>query len=457
MCSNDNIMMSVKIVCMILGICSPAIRATFASNKPRGLEVVVQWSQLEFDYASDIERQEDIDNGIFVPGIPAPIDTDVYYSHNDNEKKVFVSIPRFQSGVPVTLGFVTNRQFNGNPIIAPYPSWDWHKNPQKCRRDRIVSVYRVMVDECGRLWVLDTGKLLDSQICPPQILTFDLRTNTLVHRYEVPASQLESDSLLVTPVVDIRDGQCGNTFVYAADCIGNSIIVYDAQRNRSWRVSHRTMYPYPNYGTYNIQGESFELMDGVLGMSLSPQIPGKDRKLYYHAMSSSTENWVYTSYLRNQSLFEDDPSSSPRLFNTYRDGRGTQSAAEAMSKDGIMFFGLMSDVKIACYNTRGQYMDIQSTDIVADNPVTLQFASGVKVVGNKNGEEELWILTSRFQKVATGTLNPAEINFRIQVGKVNDLLAGTTCGMGKRPYGYGNNHPRPSGGYGFQPPRNQYN
>lgn len=93
------------------------------------------------------------------------------------------------------------------------------------------------------------------------------------------------------------------------------------------------MYPYPNYGTYKIQGnfdstdlnrciiqllivgEQFDLMDGVLGMDLSPYQPGRDRRLFYHAMSSATENWVSTSNLRDRSLFEPDPSAHPELFH----------------------------------------------------------------------------------------------------------------------------------------------
>lgn len=62
-------------------------------------------------------------------------------------------------------------------------------------------------------------------------------------------------------------------------------------------------------------GDHFDLMDGVLGMALSPYRFGEDRKLFYHAMSSDKENFVYTSNLKNQSLFEHDPSAHPELFH----------------------------------------------------------------------------------------------------------------------------------------------
>ena len=79
----------------------------------------------------------------------------------------------------------------------------------------------------------------------------------LIHRYEIPEDLIEVNrSILVTPVVDVRDahGKCKDTFVYVADCQAYSIIVYDVQRNEAWKATHKSMYPYPNYGTYSILG-----------------------------------------------------------------------------------------------------------------------------------------------------------------------------------------------------------
>lgn len=39
----------------------------------------------------------------------------------------------------------------------------------------------------------------------------------------------------------------------------------------------------------------------------------------------------------------------------------------------------------------------QNIKIVAQNDETLQFVTGLKVLLNGNGEEELWMLTNRFQ------------------------------------------------------------
>lgn len=184
----------------------------------------------------------------------------------------------------------------------------------------------------------------------------------------------------MTPIVDVRDpqGRCKDTFVYVADCQTFSIIVYDVRRHISWRATDKTMYPYPDSGTFDIQGESFDLMDGVLGMALSPFVDGDDRKLYFHAMSSETENWVYTSDLRNRTRFQHDPSSSPEIFHAYKGRRSSQSAAEAIDANGIAFFGTMHDTSINCWNTATEYGP-ENIDVIAQDPRTLQFASGLKV------------------------------------------------------------------------------
>lgn len=65
-----------------MGIWGAGIQPTY-SEKP-DLKSIFEWSQLEFDYPSESSRQADIDSGIFIPGVPAPIDVDVYYSRKKN-------------------------------------------------------------------------------------------------------------------------------------------------------------------------------------------------------------------------------------------------------------------------------------------------------------------------------------------------------------------------------------
>ncbi|XP_050459219.1 protein yellow-like isoform X1 [Cataglyphis hispanica] len=393
------------------------------------LKNIYSWKALEFAFPNEEARELAIQEGRFIPGAPVPIDVDFYYRAKLGSV-VFISIPRIQNGVPVTLGYVTNNvSTEGNPIIAPYPNWEWNRLGS-C--EAITSVFRMQVDSCDRLWVLDTGKLEERQICRPQLLSFSLRTNKILSRYKFPKEQFKDDSLFVTLAVDIRNSEkCRDTFVYIADVTGYALLVYDHQNSHSWRITNNLFYPYPPHGTFNIKGDTFDLMDGILGLALSPIKQDGDRILYFHSLASRVESWVPTSIIRNYSLFQEHSDSAPRSFRPFAMERSSQSAAQGMDQNGILFFGLLSDLAIGCWNsiTHPEYGGT-NTEIVVVNPDTLQFPSGLKIITAKHGRQELWVLTSSFQKYMVATMNANETNFRIQAGYVDELIRGTKCNGG---------------------------
>lgn len=72
------------------------------------------------------------------------------------------------------------------------------------------------LDECNRLWVLDTGKVGDDMVCDPKLLAFDLATNMLVQRIDIPpklARNADGVGLLSYLVVDTIGPECGGTNV----------------------------------------------------------------------------------------------------------------------------------------------------------------------------------------------------------------------------------------------------
>ncbi|XP_034933720.1 protein yellow-like [Chelonus insularis] len=392
------------------------------------LKLIHSWKTLDFDFGDDHARQKAIESEEFIPGAPVPIDVDVANMGTSNSR-IFITIPRFQKGVPATLGYIPHnnaltRQVN-DPIIIPYPNWGRNRIGN-C--DNLVSVYRIKVDECGRLWVLDTGKLVDDQICPPKLLKFDLNTDTST-TYIFPQNKYKSSSLFITPAVDIR-GQCNHTFVYIADVTGFQLIVYDDMNKKSWSIENNLFYPYPDYGSFTIAGESFNLMDGIFGLALGPLTGYGDRMLYFHSLASVVESQVRTSIIRNSSLFEnyDNDYAVSRLFSSFRKGRSSQAGAQAMDKYGVLFYGLMSDTAIGCWNSKSHpEFGGKNLDVLVVDTETLQFVSGLKIITAPDGRDELWVITPSFQKVMTGSLNPREINFRIQAAYTNELVVGTKC------------------------------
>ncbi|KAK6643300.1 hypothetical protein RUM43_004805 [Polyplax serrata] len=297
-------------------------------------------------------------------------------SVRNNGRTVFVTFPKFRRGIPVTLGTISTKKTGQSHLIRPYPDWSWHSQ-SSC--DGMTSVFRT-----------------------------------------------QENSLLTNVVVEVRGTQndCRDTFAYVADTMGYSLLVLDVRENRSWNIESNSMYPYPPYGFFHTNNVEFNLMDGILGMSLSPMDKG-DRVLYYHSLASVRESWVPTSVLKDEEYFTSNPVSASKRFKTSEEARKAQSAAQAFDKNGILYFGMV-DNSLSCWNHRNPFTRENIHEIQKDN-VNLQFASGLKVVTNGDDEEEIWLITNRFQITMVDQLDPTETNFRILKGNLEELTRNTRC------------------------------
>ncbi|XP_034254551.1 major royal jelly protein 1-like [Thrips palmi] len=409
------------------------------SQKRSPLNLEYGWKKMDFAFQSDSERRNAVRSGTYNYTKIIPLDVDIW--EKAGRKKVFVTMPT-DDGVPATLATVSFEGDPHAPLMAPYPDWSWHRHGD-CRS--ISSVFRVAVDEYDRLWVMDRG---DDKKCLPKLMTFDLNTDRLLSKYEFSPSVLLNRSNLITPVVDVRDNG-RNTFVYIADVIGG-LIVYDHQSKSAWRVNHPLTLPEPAFSTHTIAGSTFYLPDGVFGLALGPLECGgqrgqggqhgqgggsyshghghghgarcdQDRTLYFHALASRTENHVKTSVLRNRDNFPRGQNRASSSFKSFDHTRPSQSAAQAMSEQGVLFSGLLPDLALMCWNSEQPYAG-WNLEVVAKDPETLQFTSGVKV---RNGK--LWVMSCRYQRFITGTMNWNEVNYRVQSARVADLIRGTKC------------------------------
>lgn len=134
---------------------------------------------------------------------------------------------RWKSGVASSLNYVkiTDEE---SPTLIPYPSWEAntiesdsssapettggrlnapkaaHVDGGLADNSSIISTFRIRVDECDRLWVMDTGlaDILGSpkQIAPPALVIFDLKTDKLIRRYAFKESDIKSDTFFANVV-----------------------------------------------------------------------------------------------------------------------------------------------------------------------------------------------------------------------------------------------------------------
>nr|CAD7404767.1 unnamed protein product [Timema cristinae] len=211
------------------------------------LEVINQWSFLPFDLPPDFPT------GNYIP------ENNVFTGLEVGWGRVFLTLPRLRSGVAATLATIPRADLQGQtgnaPTLQAYPNWQWHRAEANC--SGLISVYRARADRCDRLWVLDSGIMnsLESYtpVCPPKIVAFDLRTDRLVKSYEFPRASLRLNSLLTNLVIDYQGGQsCDDALIYISDTASPGIVVYDARRDVSWRVTHTSMWPSPDHATYEL-------------------------------------------------------------------------------------------------------------------------------------------------------------------------------------------------------------
>lgn len=91
-------------------------------------------------------------------------------------------------------------------------------------------MYRSRVDECNRLWFVDTGHLEYSgnstQIQQPSIWIFDLEIDSLIARIEIPRSIVTDGHGIASITVDVATNDCEDAFGYMPDLVNYQLYVY---------------------------------------------------------------------------------------------------------------------------------------------------------------------------------------------------------------------------------------
>lgn len=92
-----------------------------------------------------------------------------------------VALPRYKSGVPITLGRVTLKKGFCHSPIAPFPSWSLQEEGN-CQA--LQSVIDIFLDSQEILWVLDSGvvQTLEQPIkrCPPKVVGINMKIGKVV-------------------------------------------------------------------------------------------------------------------------------------------------------------------------------------------------------------------------------------------------------------------------------------
>lgn len=356
--------------------------------------MIYKWKFIDFDWESEEHRNQSISAGNYSAAAVTPIDVFIH-------KETFLAFPR-DKGVPAGLATVNTKKLaGGGPVLRPYPDWSW--TGSKCDKS-IISVYRVDSDKCGRLWVLDNGKIGETEVCPPKILAFELETRKLLLMKEIPkeyAYSKEGKGLLVTPIVHTTGRRCEKLTMYIADIEGYALVVWDGKDKFKRFESDVFTATKPDFTLNNV---SFHLEDGLVGMALTKNIFHKPY-LYFTSLASTK---LYHVAAKEVTV---DSNGTPK----YIEDKGDVDFRKVplVIENHIMYMCSLEDNALMSWDTRTKYQK-RNLKTLWKNDKVLQFVSGMKsTIKGSLPFKGLYGISNKFQKAAAGIRDINEYNFYI--------------------------------------------
>ncbi|XP_030762920.1 L-dopachrome tautomerase yellow-f2-like [Sitophilus oryzae] len=339
--------------------------------------------------------------------------------------KLFITIPRRRLGVPSTLNYVPLNSINRHNVpLIPYPNWDINifSNGSE-NAQNFVSVYRVAIDSCDRMWFVDTGIIEivgnPQTIKPHQLIIINLKTGAVTHRFNIPADYLTPRTILSSVTVDVTKDTCDDAFAYFPDLAGFGLTVFSLSEERFWRVNHNYFYVEPLAGDFFIAGHNFQWSDGVFSVELGELKQDGFRDMYFHSMAGTHMYKVSTKIIKNQTLATRSYHGDD--FEVVGD-RGPQSQtamADLNKSTGVMFLGLVNQNAVGCWNTNS---NLNTISIVQKDDERMIYPSDVKVYGDK-----VYILTNTMPEFLYGRLDYDRVNFRVWSNDIHIAITGTRC------------------------------
>ncbi|GAB0089073.1 protein yellow [Sergentomyia squamirostris] len=406
------------------------------------LEEVFRWKEVEYEWPDGVIPKD------YKAANNLPLGLDVW------RNKLFITVPRWKDGVASSLNYIDLNSGISSGKLRPYPNWEANTLPVDhepsattegpprdrlaaatltkdveshiLRNDSIVSTFRLRVDECDRLWVVDTGlaDILGSpkQLSPPALVIFDLNTDSLIRRFEIPSEAIDDDSFFANIIVDADKAECRNSYAYLPDLGAYAVIVYSFRENKSWRVKHNFFHFDPLQGDYNVAGVNFQWTDGVFGMAVGKKLQDGSRTVYFHALSSTKEFAVSNKILQNETY--STGTDAYYEFKLLGDrGQNSQSTSEFYDfNTEVIFYTQVNRDAIGCWNTNKPF-NPDNQGLVDSDSEALVFPNDLKV----DPSGTLWVLSDRMPAFIYKQLDPTQHNFRILRGSTKQLIQGTPC------------------------------
>ncbi|KAH8383760.1 hypothetical protein KR009_010399 [Drosophila setifemur] len=340
--------------------------------------------------------------------------------------RLFVTMPRRRVGIPSTLNYIDlNRDGRDrSPKLRAYP--DFALNQFNASAENLVSVYRTTVDDCQRLWFIDTGMLEypndRQQIRRPSIWIVDLATDRVLKRFEIPESIAETGRGLASITIDVKPGKCGEAYAYIPDLVYRHLYVYHLANDRIWSFEHNYFNFDPLSGDLSIGGQTFRWDDGIFSTTLGPRDPDGSRIFYFHPMASTNEFVVSNKVLQEEAnAARSDHGNDFRVLGTR--GPATQSTMHDYDPHtGVIFYAEIQKNGVGCWKTSKPF-SVENHGNVDSNASDMIYPSDLTI----DEDGTLWLMSNSMPIFIYSTLDTNVYNFRIWKQKTSLAKRGTVC------------------------------
>jgi hypothetical protein len=352
--------------------------------------VTFQWTQLDYTWDSEHSYESYLENKQFIPEncLLAGINVDI-------NGDVFVTVPRWRSGVPATL----NKIDPSSSTLTPFPSWDMQREGVD---GDLQNVQSMTIDNKRRMWVIEVGRrnFFEHSSVPgtPGLWIIDLETKEIITKYYFPEDVISRDESFLNDIVidQSRD------IAFLTDAWGSgAIIVFDLAARLSRRYTGISTQNDPSYAM-TVNGVHYGKRifttpsDGIA-------LTADNNAIFYCQVQGTTLYRLPTAVLRNFSTTASEIDAAVQNLGFKQPSDGIKYL------NGELFWGSLPESRYYRIAVDSISMPDLSTAIASPiNEETMEWIDtfAIDLQAEKNHEpSKLWFVSNRLDKYSVNTMD----------------------------------------------------
>lgn len=361
-----------------------------------------------------------------------------------DDGRVFVSLKRRRTGIYATLAYFSLSDIRDGrcPPLKPYPSYDDNSVDATCCNLRnLVSVDRFNVDECNRLWVVDTNALdlndKSWELGSPKLVIYNLKDDSIDREVLIPSEYYFRYKLgLTTVVINVDPRYCGKAFAYIIDTYNGCIIVYSYEENKFWKVCSPEFYSDAKYSKFTLQTRQYKEVTYYKDELIFDCTRDLDKQQVVCHSSASLDEWTLPfEHLNNEAVARCSPNSLDVKFLGQK-CKNCQTGTHVLNRKNRVVWGVQElNYGVGCWNLDNQLNPDSCVNVVSSLkklpfPVDLQTTqqdlmsySGYSSNNNYGADETyVVVLTNNRKGIEEHGFNADEENFALYFFKESEAL-----------------------------------